>query len=341
MPEEKMNRKERMKELMKLYRSEDPAEHDYAAEVIVSENMAYVVQVINRNFSSYKKEYFEDLKQEGVTGLIEALINYDPEKGAFTTWADAPIRHRISDFVSRQIHNVHPHYARNISKIRSAIEQNEQKVSSDDEERKAAGSMDVMEIVMKSTGMKPEEVRRAMDIWRMSDFASIDEDGMDTLSDGTMVPPEEAYEAVEESDTLLEAINELPEKERKVISLRFGIGEYAGYQDVSQAEAAEITGVPAHLYRAVLSSAIGHLRKDKKLQAIRGERVSRLSERERNTPLSLTDLKAAERAIVDLKEEEEYEASTNSLAMENGNDEPVIIPTELVKVTAEQDDFVL
>lgn len=339
MPEEKtLNRNERMKELMKLYRSNDPAERDYATEVIVSENMAYVVRVITRSFSSYKEKYFDEMKQEGVVGLLEALIGYDPDKGAFTTWADPPIRHRISDFISRQVHNVHPHYARNISRIKAAIEQNEQE-SASDSDMKSASSMDVMDIVMKSTGMKPEEVRRAMDIWKKSDFASIEEDGMDTLSDDTMATPEEAYEAVEESATLNEAIMELPERERKVIMLRFGLGEYADYKNVSQAEAAEITGVPAHLYRAVLSSAIGHLRRNRKLQAIRGERFSQLSEKERNNPLSLTDIHAAERTVIDLKEDTEYETSPNELSMENGNED--IINTKHVarKVHVGEDDF--
>lgn len=318
MPEEKtQNRNERMKELMRLYRSDDPAEHDYAAEVIVSENMAYVVKVINRSFSSYKEKYFDELKQEGAVGILEALIGYDPEKGAFTTWADAPIRHRISDFVSRQIHQVHPHYARNISRIKSAIEKNAQEES----ERSGNGeppadTMDVMDFVMKKTGMKPEEVRRAMDIWKKSDFASLDEDGMDTLSDDTMISPESAYESQEEAATLLSAINELPERERKVVSLRYGVGEFAGLQDVSQAEAAKLTGVPAHLYRAVLSSAMSHLRHNKKLQAIRGERVSRLND---DAPLSLTDVSAAERAVVDLKTLSEYEADFEEFTSEESN----------------------
>ena len=336
MPEDKLNRNERMKELMKLYRSEDPTEHDYAAQVIVSENMAYVVKVINRSFSSYKEKYFDELKQEGAVGLLEALINYDPEKGAFTTWADAPIRHRISDFVSRQIHNVHPHYARNISKIKSALDENAQDENPSD--------MDVVDIVMKANNdMKPEEVRRAIDIWKKSNFASIDEGGFDSLSDDTLATPEEAYESVEEAAILMEAINSLPDRERKVVMLRFGIGEYADYYGCSQAEAAEITGVPAHLYRAVLSSATGKLRRNRKLQAIRGERVSQLGDKERNTPISLTDIHAAERTVIDLKEESEYEASPDELSLESGNGDhlnPKLAERKVrVNLNSEDDEF--
>lgn len=50
---------------------------------------------------SSKSEIFQDLLQEGVLGLIEALKTYDPEKGAITTHSRVFIQHSMSEIIRK------------------------------------------------------------------------------------------------------------------------------------------------------------------------------------------------------------------------------------------------
>ena len=71
-----------------------------AQQEIVLKNQNLVRTVIKDKFSIYH-EYYEDMMQEGLIGLIKAVCRYEPDKGAqLSTFAYLCIKNEIQKFVS-------------------------------------------------------------------------------------------------------------------------------------------------------------------------------------------------------------------------------------------------
>lgn len=73
---------------------------DPEKEELVTKNLGLVRTVISDKFSIYH-EWYEDMFQEGIIGLIKAVSRHDPEKGAqLSTFAYLCIKNEIQKFVS-------------------------------------------------------------------------------------------------------------------------------------------------------------------------------------------------------------------------------------------------
>lgn len=77
------------------YRISDPVKAE-----LVLKNQNLVRSVIRDKFSIYH-EYYDDMMQEGLIGLIKAVASYEPDKGAqLSTFAYLCIKNEIQKFVS-------------------------------------------------------------------------------------------------------------------------------------------------------------------------------------------------------------------------------------------------
>lgn len=77
------------------YRISDPIKAE-----LVLKNQNLVRSVIRDKFSIYH-EYYDDMMQEGLIGLIKAVASYEPDKGAqLSTFAYLCIKNEIQKFVS-------------------------------------------------------------------------------------------------------------------------------------------------------------------------------------------------------------------------------------------------
>lgn len=294
---QKNERIERIRRQMKMYHG-TPAEKAAAIEEICNENTSLVVDIINKHYPSYKKDYFEDLKQEGIVGLLESLEVFDPDKGALATIATFYIIHNINDYISRFVHGVRPHYNRFIKRARAAI---------DELEGKGITNPSHVDIAMIS-GLSIAEVRRALDVYNKTQLQSYEsEEYLDSMITNTQMLPDETYEDMEKKEILDAAIAELTEDEKKVISMRFQLGDYVGKsKQPSNLEISQATGVPLHMIRSTSQSALRKLRENKALAAL----FTPEREKSYDEPISVTPLKAAQEEANYLLDDGDIEIKT-------------------------------
>lgn len=277
----KSERQERIRRQMKTYHGTE-AEKMQAIDEIVNENISLIVDIINKHYPSYKRDYFEDLKQEGVVGLLESLEVFDPEKGALATIATFYIIHHINDYISRYIHGVRPHYNRYIKRVRAAI---------DELERRGNTNPSLVDISILSE-LSVAEVRRAMDVYNKAQLQSYDsEEYLDSMVTNTQMSPDEVYEDQEKHEILSAAMSELTEQEMIVICMKYRIGNYASLKkQPSNQEIAQESGIPLHMIRSITQQALRKLRNNRELSSL----FNSQPQMDYDPPIAVAPLKSAE-----------------------------------------------
>ena len=303
----KSERQERIRRQMKMYHGTE-AEKAQAIDEIVSENISLIVDVINKHYPSYKRDYFEDLKQEGVVGLLESLEVFDPEKGALATIATFYIIHHINDYISRYIHGVRPHYNRYIKRVRSAL---------DELERRGITNPSLVDIAMLSE-LSIAEVKRALDVYNKSQLQSYDsEEYLDSMVTNTAMSPDETYEDQEKRETLASAMQELTPSEMTVICMKYRLGDYVNLKkQPSNQEIAQASGIPLHMIRSITQQALRKLRNNKALASLFTPSVVP----DYDTPVSVAPLSSAQMEANYLLDEDDQEIHEKLPEYENESD---------------------
>lgn len=196
---------------------------------------------------------FEDILSFGVFGLMDAVEKFDPEKGfVFQTYAIPRIRGAILDEL-RKCDWFSRTGREKVQKFNRAME----KVLRDKGETDDA-------LIMSEMGVDAEEYYEIQDLASRGYITSLDE--ATPLEDGEISPeaniPDERETAADrlddESDKqmLLEAIEELPERERQMLSLYYYEGltlkEIGKVMGVSESRVSQIHGKGLGMLRAIL-----------------------------------------------------------------------------------------
>lgn len=165
---------------------------------------------------------FDDLVGFGQFGLLDAITKFDPDKGVkFKTYAVTRIRGAIFDEM-RQLDWV-PRSVRQKSKeIEDTIGDLESRLGRPATDAEVAKEMNMSEEEFQQTVMKVSgtSVLSLNDVWYSGD----DNDHMsigDSIESPSSMNPDVQVEREEIRKVIIEAINELPEKEKMVIVLYY------------------------------------------------------------------------------------------------------------------------
>ena len=222
-------------------------------EELICDNLRLVRQVAQR-FHVGQNSPIElgDLMQFGVMGLIDACEKFDESKGtSFQSYARFRIKGSILDGL-RHLDFVPRSVRRKRRELMAATQRVEQARGGAASEEDIAAEMD----------LEPEELHELIGRVRAASLTSVEEiqerGGEAELSQaleefGASLGPGEIAEREELREILSDAIAELPEKERMVLSLYY-------YDELTMREVGDVLGVTESRVSQLHAKALGRLR---------------------------------------------------------------------------------
>lgn len=197
---------------------------------------------------------FDDLVGFGVFGLIDAIDKFDPDKNVkFKTYAVTRIRGAIFDEL-RSIDWVPRSVRQKTREIEEAIVELESRLCRPASDSEIASSMGVSEDEFARTMLKisSTSVLSLNDVWYSGDEADKVSIG-DSIESPTSMNPDSTVERDEIKRVIVQAIQELPDKEKKVLVLYY-------YEDLTLKEIGQVLEVTESRVSQLHTKAILRLR---------------------------------------------------------------------------------
>lgn len=222
-----------------------------AKEDLVANLEKFILWMINNKFKTFLK-YTEDLKNEGVVGILKGIDSYDPDKSCPTTFFYLYILHEMTEFINRYINKTTSHYSENIVKIKKVLNKFQQE----------GRTINVVEIAQE-TGISPETIIQSIKVMHASNEVHYDADYLE----GKMTTYGESPEALcmqgEDNRLVYEVMKKiLTDEEINVLVMKYGLD---GSDGMSYKKMFETTGIPIDRLRKTYNSAIRKLRNNKTL----------------------------------------------------------------------------
>ncbi|MFB8000350.1 SigB/SigF/SigG family RNA polymerase sigma factor [Streptomyces sp. NPDC056002] len=219
-------------------------ERDLLCEEIV-ETWLPVAHRIAGRFDG-KGESIEDLRQVAAIGLIKAINNYDPRRGPFEPYAVPTIRGELRRHFRDHAWDVHvPRRVQNLrNKVRIARR--------DLAQLPGAGPEPGIGAIAAHTGLTEDEVRDGLQAIDGYSALSLDAElpltgDVFSLAD-TIGALDGAYDVVTDREAAKPGLEQLPERERAILYLRF-------FEDMTQSRIAEKFGISQmHVSRLIRES---------------------------------------------------------------------------------------
>lgn len=193
-----------------------------------------------------KGENLEDLKQVAALGLVKAVERYDPDRGAFESYAvptiTGELRRHFRD------HSWDVRVPRRVQELRNKV----RTVRRDLMQQPGQSAEPGLEDIAAQAGLTLDEVRDGMEALDSYSSLSLDAE-IGAAPDGysladTLGQQESSYDLIADREAAKDGLKKLPERERTILYLRF-------FKDMTQSRIAEELGVSQmHISRLITRS---------------------------------------------------------------------------------------
>jgi len=222
---------------------EDGAERDAVRDELVTAWLPMAHRIAGR-FRD-RGESVEDLRQVAALGLVKAIDRFEPERGAFESYAVPTITGEVKRHFRDRMWALR--VPRRVQELRNKVRVARRELTQNPGATEPSNSD-----IAAHTGLTEDEVATGMEALESFSTLSLDaelsagEDGY-SLAD-TLGAPDESYDTVVDRESAKEGLRRLPERERAILYMRF-------FEDMTQSRIADQLGISQmHVSRLITRS---------------------------------------------------------------------------------------